>query len=128
MEARADVLQCVESVSGVLSRWRATAEQRRKKGNFSPVEGFDSLHWVIVIGRSEGQSLGFGGLRYWGGFGGVWGRGLGGMSKRGRIRTHSERTKNAFHIGFYAVLYTNHFRKPTKKGQAFYECPLPKAL
>ena len=51
-----------------------------------------------------------------------------GMSKRGRIRTHSERTKNAFHMGFYAVLYTNHFRKPTKKGQAFYECPRPKAL
>lgn len=47
-EARADVLQCVESVSGVLSRWRATAEERREKGDFSPVEGFNSLHWVIT--------------------------------------------------------------------------------
>lgn len=84
-EARADVLQCVESVSGVLSRWRATAE--------------------------EGQSKAYAD-----------------MSKMGRIRTHSERTKNAFHMGFYAVLYTNHFRKPTKMGQSFYECPRPKAL
>lgn len=81
-----------EAQADVLSRWRATAEQRRKKGNF----------------RLKKQNAG--------------------MSKRGRIRTHSERTKNAFHIGFYAVLYTNHFRKPTKKGQSFYECPRPKAL
>ena len=73
MEARAAILQSVENGSGFSSmrgtwavfrgRWRATAEQRRKKGaekgDFSPVAGFDSLHWVITpqegLKPSEGQ-------------------------------------------------------------------------
>lgn len=76
MEARAAILQSVEKAGAVSSmrgmveawavfrgRWRATAEQRRKKGtekgDFSPVEGFDSLHWVITpqkgLKPSEGQ-------------------------------------------------------------------------
>lgn len=59
MEARADVLQCVENVSGFSSvrgkRERCSEQMEsnsrgtdNERGNFSPVEGFDSFHWVIT--------------------------------------------------------------------------------
>lgn len=55
----ADFLQCVEAWAVFRGRWRATAEERREKGDFSPVERFSLLYWVITpqegLKPSEGQ-------------------------------------------------------------------------